>query len=92
MGLQNRRAHAQQLALLFIVLAMGALHNLELPPDDPTAGEYLALSRDALEAGDFIINNTIAGVQTLVSIGCARYADQSRSWHIFICRVHIDSA
>jgi len=64
---QNRRALAQQLALLFIVLAMGALHNLELPPDDHSAGEYLALSRDALEAGDFIINNTLAGVQTLVS-------------------------
>jgi hypothetical protein len=61
----SRRAHAQQLALLFIVLAMGALHNLELPPDDHTAEEYLALSRDALDAGDFMINNTIAGVQTL---------------------------
>lgn len=63
---QSRRAHAQKLALLFIVLAMGALHNLELPPDDHSAEEYLALSRDALEAGDFMINNTMAGVQTLV--------------------------
>ena len=44
---------------------MGALHNLEPPPDDQSADEYISLARDALEAGDFVINNTIAGVQTL---------------------------
>lgn len=63
----SRRAHAQKLALLFAVLAMGALHNLELPPDDHSAEEYVSLARDALEAGDFVVHNTIAGVQTLVS-------------------------
>lgn len=46
---------------------MGALHNLELPPDDISAEEYLLSSEDCLARGQFMNNNTVPGVQTLVS-------------------------
>ncbi|KAK6904287.1 hypothetical protein I203_107803 [Kwoniella mangroviensis CBS 8507] len=61
-----RSVHPQQLALLYAVLAMGTLQNLELPPNDPTADEYLLLAKSCLTKGDFLNNNTIAGVQTLI--------------------------
>lgn len=60
------RVHPQQLALLFIILAMGALHNPDLPPHDPSAEHHLAAARWCLVKGDFIGNNTIAGLQALV--------------------------
>ncbi|OCF31477.1 hypothetical protein I316_06879 [Kwoniella heveanensis BCC8398] len=63
---RSSRVQAQQLALLFIVLAMGALHNLELPPDDTSAEEYLLSSEDCLARGQFMNNNTVPGVQTLI--------------------------
>ena len=62
------RIPIQRLALLFIILAMGALHNLELLPDDSVAGDYLQLAKTCLVKGDFMTNNTIAGVQTLVRL------------------------
>jgi hypothetical protein len=57
----------QRLALLFIILAIGSLHNLELPPNDPSADEYLDLAKRSLTKSDFMTNCTIAGIQTLVS-------------------------
>lgn len=57
----------QRLALLFIILAIGSLHNLELPPNDPSADEYLDLAKRSLAKSDFMTHCTIAGVQTLVS-------------------------
>ena len=59
------RVDLQELALVYILLAFGALHNLELPPNDPSAEEYLALSKSALAKGDFLTKNTLAGLQTL---------------------------
>lgn len=59
------RVDLQELALVYIVLAFGALHSLELPPNDPSAEEYLILSKSALAKADFLVNNTLAGVQTL---------------------------
>ncbi|OCF39133.1 hypothetical protein I317_07074 [Kwoniella heveanensis CBS 569] len=61
-----RNVHPQQLALLFAILAMGTLQNLELPLHDPSANEYLAYAKGCLTKGDFMNNNTIAGVQTLI--------------------------
>ncbi|WVQ97545.1 hypothetical protein IAU59_004659 [Kwoniella sp. CBS 9459] len=61
-----RNVHPQQLALLFVILAMGTLQNLELPLHDPSANEYLAYAKGCLTKGDFMNNNTIAGVQTLI--------------------------
>lgn len=57
---------AQRLGLLFGIFAMGALHNLEVPPDDSAAGEYMQVAKTCLVKGDFMTKNTIAGVQTLV--------------------------
>jgi hypothetical protein len=57
---------ADRLALLYIVFAMGSYYNLELPPDDSSVEEYLELSRSCLAKGDFLANNTIAALQTLV--------------------------
>nr|XP_018266025.1 uncharacterized protein I303_02403 [Kwoniella dejecticola CBS 10117]OBR88183.1 hypothetical protein I303_02403 [Kwoniella dejecticola CBS 10117] len=67
-GEEHRRSriHVQQLGLLFIVLAMGALHNLELRPDDTSAEEYMLCAEDCLTKGHFMTNNTVAGVQTLI--------------------------
>ncbi|KAL1410582.1 hypothetical protein Q8F55_004595 [Vanrija albida] len=62
----HRRVHPQQLALLFIIMAMGALHNPDLPPHDPSAEHHLTAARWCLVKGDFIGNNTIAGLQALI--------------------------
>jgi hypothetical protein len=61
--------HPQQLALLFIIMAMGALHNPALPPHDPSAELHCAAARWCLVKGDFIGHNTIAGLQAVVSYG-----------------------
>lgn len=56
-----------QLALLYIIFAMGSYYNLELPPDDSSVEDYVQLSRCCLAKADFLSRNTIAAVQTLVS-------------------------
>ncbi|GMK58988.1 hypothetical protein CspeluHIS016_0700030 [Cutaneotrichosporon spelunceum] len=55
----------QELALLYIVFAMGALYSLELPPNDPVAAEYHGLSKASLVKGNFLVNTAMSGVQTL---------------------------
>lgn len=62
----DERPDCQRLALLFIIFAMGALHSLELPPNDPSAEEYLDLAKRSLAKTDFLTHSTIAAVQTLV--------------------------
>ena len=63
-----RAIDSQCLALLFIILAIGSLHNLELPPHDPSADKYLELSKRSLAKADFLIQGDIAGIRTMVSI------------------------
>ncbi|WVQ83747.1 hypothetical protein IAT38_005891 [Cryptococcus sp. DSM 104549] len=63
----EQSVHLQQLALVYMILAMGTVHNIELPPHDPTAEEYLALGKGCLTKGDFLNHGTIPGVQALVS-------------------------
>ncbi|KAF2153605.1 hypothetical protein K461DRAFT_278410 [Myriangium duriaei CBS 260.36] len=55
----------QELALLFIIMAQGTLHNIEMPHYDSSANEWLHLSERALVKGEFLSSNTIAGLQTL---------------------------
>ncbi|WWC60056.1 uncharacterized protein I303_102619 [Kwoniella dejecticola CBS 10117] len=62
---QQYDVSAQQLALLFVVFAVGSYYNLELSPDDPSVEDYLGVSKACLAKGDFLANNTTAGVQTL---------------------------
>ncbi|KIS00216.1 hypothetical protein L804_02865 [Cryptococcus deuterogattii 2001/935-1] len=60
--------HLQQLALVYMLLAMGTVHNIELPPHDESAEEYLTLAQAALTKGNFMNHATIAGLQTLVTM------------------------
>lgn len=85
-GEPARRVHLQQLALLFITFAMGALHNPELPPHDPSAEQHLAAARWCLVKGDFIGHNTIAGLQAVVSVQQRSELTRRLSWRITILR------
>lgn len=66
----SRRANAQELALVFIILAQGNVFNIEIASDPTIPEELLRLSELALMKGNFLSNNTVAGVQTLVG-ACA---------------------
>lgn len=92
-GVPNERIDCQKLALLFIIFAMGSLHSLELPPNDPSGEEYLDLAKRSLAKTDFLTNSTIAGVQTLVRsrvrVSCAYRSNadaHSTSWHTTTCQ------
>ena len=54
-----------QLAVLFAVMAIGAHHNLELPPNDPSAEQYCNAARDCLMIGRFLSKSSLAGCQAL---------------------------
>lgn len=56
----------QEIALVFIVMAQGTMFNIEMPNFDSSAEDWLHLAERALVKGDFLSNNTLAGVQTLV--------------------------
>lgn len=60
--------NAQEIALVFIIMAQGTMFNIEMPHCDPSAEDWLRLSERALVKGDFLSNNTVAGLQTLVSL------------------------
>ena len=68
----SRDIPPDRLALLFIVFAMGSYYNLELPPDDPVAEEYLEKANICLTKFDFMAHHSMPVVQTLVS-GLSRY-------------------
>jgi hypothetical protein len=62
------RLHPQELALLFIIFAMGARHALEWEQGEGPDEEYSLLARTCLTKGDFMTHHTICGVQTLVCL------------------------
>lgn len=62
------RLNAQEIALVFIILAQGTRYNLEMPAYDPSVAEWLQLAEIALVKGQFLSNNMVAGVQTLVRV------------------------
>lgn len=66
-GTPSPLVNPQELALCFIILAQGTMFNIEMPNYDSSAEEWLHLSEKALVKGDFLSNNTVAGLQTLVS-------------------------
>ena len=57
----------QEIALVFIFLAQGTMFNIELPHYDSSMEDWLHLSELALVTGDFLSNNMVQGLQTLVS-------------------------
>lgn len=66
-GTLSPRVNPQEIALVFIIMAQGTLYNIEMPNYDPSAEDWLHLSERALVEGNFLSNNMVAGLQTLVS-------------------------
>ncbi|KAF4556666.1 Fungal specific transcription factor domain-containing protein 57 [Elsinoe fawcettii] len=63
--LSSSRVNPQDLALVFIVMAQGTVYNIEMAYDASAAEYWLRLAEIALARGDFLSNNTVAGLQTL---------------------------
>ncbi|KAH7070681.1 hypothetical protein BKA63DRAFT_545166 [Paraphoma chrysanthemicola] len=62
---QASRVNPQEIALVSIVMAQGTMFNIEMPHYDPSAEDWVRLAERALVKGDFLSNNTVAGLQTL---------------------------
>lgn len=73
----NARVHHHILGLVFAVLAMGTLHDLELEPNDALATEYLEMARQSLTRGNFLQDNTIAALQALHVIAHVSFETES---------------
>ena len=68
---QDIRLSFHKLALVFIVLALGGLMNMEVPPNDPETKAFFAISQNCLFHGLFLSYNTLTCVQALVSLSAA---------------------
>lgn len=66
-GSSSPPINPQEIALVFIIMAQGTMFNIEMPDCDSSAEDWLHLSERALVKGHFLSNNTVAGLQTLVS-------------------------
>ncbi|KAI8666838.1 Fungal-trans domain-containing protein [Fusarium keratoplasticum] len=64
-GCSSPPINAQEIALVFIIMAQGTMFNIEMPNCDSSAEEWLHLSERSLVKGEFLSNNTVAGLQTL---------------------------
>ncbi|KIL92314.1 hypothetical protein FAVG1_04723 [Fusarium avenaceum] len=64
-GSTSPHINAQEIALVFIIMAQGTMFNIEMPNCDSSAEEWLRISERALVKGEFLSNNTVAGLQTL---------------------------
>ncbi|KAK2600059.1 hypothetical protein QQS21_005223 [Conoideocrella luteorostrata] len=58
----------QEIALVFIIMAQGTMFNIEMPNCDSSAENWLHHSERALVKGEFLSNNTVAGLQTLMGM------------------------
>lgn len=54
--------NAQEIALVFIIMAQGTMFNIEMPTFDSSADDWLRLSQLALVKGNFLSNHTIPGL------------------------------
>lgn len=59
----------QNLALVYIVIALGGLMNLEIPPNDPETKHHFGMAQHCLFHGAFLTYHTLTGVQVLVCQG-----------------------
>ncbi|XEV01060.1 hypothetical protein FSHL1_006347 [Fusarium sambucinum] len=64
-GSTSPHINAQEIALVFIIMAQGTIFNIEMPNCDSSVEKWLRLSERALVKGEFLSNNTLAGLQTL---------------------------
>ncbi|KAJ9635687.1 hypothetical protein H2204_005647 [Knufia peltigerae] len=55
----------QRLALVYIVLALGSMLNMEVAADDPASRCFYKLSQECLVSGKFLVHNSLTTVQTL---------------------------
>ncbi|WWC65494.1 uncharacterized protein I303_108112 [Kwoniella dejecticola CBS 10117] len=64
---QGRRTKVdyQDLGMLFMVFAMGAIHNVDMPADDPMGDDFVACARDSLAKGNFMIDSSLSGLRAL---------------------------
>jgi hypothetical protein len=63
----TNESHPHKLALIFITLAMGAMSNIDVePPDMKTAAKYYQAAAACLNVVNFMHENTMACLQTLV--------------------------
>ncbi|RTE74499.1 hypothetical protein BHE90_011070 [Fusarium euwallaceae] len=67
-GSSSPPVNPQEIALVFIIMAQGTMFNIEMPNCDSSAEEWLHLSERALVKGEFLSNNTVAGLQTLMGM------------------------
>lgn len=65
-GSSQPPVNPQEIALVFIIMAQGTLFNIEMPNFDSSAEDWLHLSERALVKGEFLSNNMVTGLQTLV--------------------------
>lgn len=64
---------AHKLSLLYMVLAIGALMDFTLPPNNPEAAKYFQLGRAALSLRSVAENPQIETIQTLALLGGYRH-------------------
>jgi hypothetical protein len=61
----SREMDYHELGLVYAILAMGTLHDLELEANDPLIAEYLDMAKQSLTRANFLQYNTIPGLQAL---------------------------
>ena len=78
---RSSELHLHQLGLLLAVLAAGALHCLEYPPEEASAFAYASAATECLSRGNVFAQSTVAGLQCLVSTLCVgrRVADKRQT-------------
>lgn len=67
-GIYGEALNPHSLALLFMVLAMGTLMDLDLPGHSPQATQFYQLGRAALAIKSVFDEQSIPGIQALVNI------------------------
>ncbi|OCF40130.1 hypothetical protein I317_06081 [Kwoniella heveanensis CBS 569] len=80
---QDLRLALHQLSLLYVVMALGQLANMEVPPNDPESKRLFALAQQCLFSGSFLVYNTLSCVQSLSLLAkFAAYSDIPGGWDI----------
>ncbi|WVF67474.1 hypothetical protein IAT40_002230 [Kwoniella sp. CBS 6097] len=80
---QDLRLALHQLSLLYVVMALGQLANMEVPPNDPESKHFFALSQQCLFSGSFLVYNTLSCVQSLSLLAkFAAYSDLPGGWEV----------
>ena len=71
-GIYGKALDPHSLALLFMVFALGALMDLDLPAHSPQAMQFYHLGRAALAIKSVFDEQSIPGIQALVNISPLR--------------------